>query len=180
MTKISGLLKRYRAFLVLLLIYVLLFLFAPDIGKRSLSNTLSNIREMLMVLPPIFILLGLMDVWIEKETMMKYMGEGSGLRGTVLAFLMGSLAAGPLYAAFPVAGILMKKRVRLFNVFIFIGAWSTTKVPMLLFETSSLGAPFMLLRLLCNVIGIILIAIILEKTTNEAEKDLIYQLNENR
>jgi hypothetical protein len=83
---------------------------------------------MLSVLPPIFILLGLLDVWVDRATMMKFTGKGSGLKGVLIAFLLGSAAAGPLYAAFPVAGVMLKKGSSLFNVFIFIGAWSTTKI----------------------------------------------------
>jgi len=56
-----------------------------------------SLKEMLLVIPPIFILLGILDTWVPKEVMMKYMGEKSGWKGIVLAFLIGSAAAGPLY-----------------------------------------------------------------------------------
>ena len=61
---------------------------------------------MLLVIPPIFILLGLLDVWVPREKMMRFMGPSSGMKGGVLAFLLGSFAAGPLYGAFPVAAVL--------------------------------------------------------------------------
>ncbi len=105
----SALLKRYRMFLVLSGASIALTLLAPDIGWTALSITKENTLEMLSFLPPIFILLGLLDVWIDRETMMKYMGNGSGMRGGLLAFILGSAAAGPLYAAFPMAGVLLKK-----------------------------------------------------------------------
>ena len=84
------------------------------------------------------------------------------MRGCLLAFFLGSAAAGPLYAAFPMAGVLLKKGAGLFNVFLFIGAWATTKIPLIMFETATLGFRFMALRLACNIIGIIVIAKILE------------------
>lgn len=170
-------LKRYRSFILFLAINILLFFIAPSIGKSSVEITTNNIKEMLMVIPPIFVLLGLMDIWVEKETMMKYMGEGSGVVGSVIAFLMGALAAGPLYAAFPIAGILIKKGVRLFNVFLFIGAWSTAKIPLLLFEATNLGVSYMALRLVGNIIGIILMAFLLEKTSSGYDKKEAYELN---
>ena len=92
---------------------------------------------------------------------MKYMGEQAGLRGNILAFLLGSAAAGPLYAAFPMAGVMLKKQASMLNIFIFIGAWSTTKVPLIMFETATLGFRFMALRLLFNIAGIVIIAKIL-------------------
>ena len=107
--KLIGFVKRYKTFLILFAVNLLLLIFAPDLGTKAVSITQNNLWEMLSVIPPIFILLGLLDVWVKKETMVKYMGEGSGLIGILIAFFLGSAAAGPLYAAFPVAGILLKK-----------------------------------------------------------------------
>ena len=123
----------------------------------------------------ILVLLGLLDAWVQRETMIKYMGHGSGVRGGVFAFILGAAAAGPLYAAFPVAAVLMKKGAKLTNVFLFIGAWSTTKIPLLLFEASNLGLSYMLLRLGSNMVGIILIAILLERSLSETDKAAIYE-----
>jgi uncharacterized membrane protein YraQ (UPF0718 family) len=131
--------------------------------------------EMLSVIPPVFILLGLLDVWVQKETMMRYMGEKSGFIGIAIAFLLGSAAAGPLYAAFPIAGVLLKKGSKLSNVLIFIGAWSTTKIPMLLFEASAMGWKFMVTRFIIDIPGIAIIAYVTEKLLTNSERDKIYK-----
>ena len=157
-----ALMNRYRMFLLFSGVSIALLFLAPDTGWKALDITWDNTLEMLSFLPPIFVLLGLLDVWVDRETMMKYMGDNSGLRGSILAFILGSAAAGPLYAAFPMAGVLMKKGARILNVFIFIGAWSTTKIPLIMFETATLGFRFMALRLAFNIVGIILIAKILD------------------
>ena len=150
-------------FLALFGVNVALVFLNPSIGRTALAVTGDNVLEMLSFLPPIFVLLGLLDVWVDRETMMKYMGRGSGTRGMLLAFILGSAAAGPLYAAFPMAGVMMKKGASMLNVFIFIGAWSTTKIPLIMFETATLGFRFMALRLVFNLVGIFLIAFILER-----------------
>jgi uncharacterized membrane protein YraQ (UPF0718 family) len=131
--------RRYRFFLAVLVPFVLVLVFHRSHGVRAVSTFGFSVKEMLSVLPPIFILLGLMDVWVPRETMVRFMGEGSGLKGVLLAFFMGSVAVGPLYAAFTVAAMLMRKGASFFNLIIFLGAWSTTKIPMILFELSSLG-----------------------------------------
>jgi uncharacterized membrane protein YraQ (UPF0718 family) len=169
--------KRYRLFLLLLLANIAIGLALPEIGKKSVELTVQNLTEMLAVIPPIFILLGLLDVWVDRATMMKYTGRGSGLKGILIAFLLGSAAAGPLYAAFPVAGVMLKKGSSLMNVFIFIGAWSTTKIPMLTFEAASLGVPFMLVRLLLSIVGIFAIALVTEKSLTAKQQSDIYELN---
>jgi uncharacterized membrane protein YraQ (UPF0718 family) len=146
-----------------------------ELGQQVYDTTAYQLREMILVIPPIFILLGLLDIWVPKQTMVRFMGEGSGLKGVLLALFIGSAAAGPLYGAFPVAAVFMKKGVKLSNILIFLGAWSTTKIPMLLFEFTALGVPFALTRLLVNLPGIIIIAAILEKLMSQKEKDSLYE-----
>lgn len=167
------LLMRYKVFLLLLVVNVALLLLFPVIGMESFRLTWQNLLEMLAILPAIFILLGLLDVWVPRETMIKMMGEGAGARGVALAFLLGSAAAGPLYAAFPIAVVLLQKGARLRNVLVFIGAWSTTKIPMLLFELGSMGWKFTVTRFLVNLLGIGAIAFLTEKFMNQKEKEAV-------
>ena len=171
--------SRYKVFLLLALANIIIGLIMPGIGLKSLDLTRANLLEMMSVIPPIFILLGLLDVWVDRSTMIRLTGNGSGLKGVLIAFLMGSAAAGPLYAAFPVEGMMLKKGSSLMNVFIFIGAWSTTKIPMLTFEAASLGLPFTLTRLALSVIGILAIALISQKSLNPEQKEELYKLHQS-
>lgn len=161
--------KRYRFFLLLILINVLLLIFRPALGQKVTKLSLNNLIQMLSIIPPIFLLLGLMDVWVPKETIMKYMGKGAGIKGGILAFILGSFSSGPLYASFPVAAVFLKKGVSLTNIFIFIGAWSTTKIPMMLFEITQMGEKFALSRFGLNLIAIIIMAFIMERTTSKKD-----------
>lgn len=167
--------KKYLIFITASILISLTFIWNKDIGLKAIDTVKFSFKEMIMVLPPIFILLGLLDVWVPKDTMVKFMGEGSGLIGILLSFLLGSAAAGPLYGAFPVAAVFMKKGVKFTNILIFIGAWSTTKLPMLLFEIASMGSKFALTRLLINIPGILLIAYIVNKSLSENEIKEIYE-----
>ncbi|SDK91518.1 permease [Natronincola ferrireducens] len=169
------LLKKYRFFLITVLTMVIIFYINKEMGRKAISVTSYSFKEMILVIPPVFILLGLLDVWVSKETIMKYMGEKSGIKGILLAILLGSAAAGPLYGAFPIAAVFMKKGVKFRNVLIFIGAWSTTKIPMFLFELSALGAKFAVTRLFINIPGIIIIAHILSSLIDEVEIKKIYE-----
>ena len=170
--------KRYKIFLVLLLVNILVGLIMPEIGSKSLTLTKQNLIELFSVLPPIFVLLGLLDVWVDRATMMKYTGKDAGIKGILISFLLGSAAAGPLYAAFPVAAVMLRKGSSLMNVFIFIGAWSTTKIPMLTFEAANLGLNFTLLRLGLSIIGIVAIALITQKSLSQEQKNDIYKINQ--
>lgn len=167
--------KRYKVVAVILTINLLLLLFKPQLGINSLKGTADNLKEMLGIMPPIFILIGLLDIWVERETMTKLMGEDSKVLGVVIAFLLGSVAAGPLYVSFPFAGVLLKKGSKLFNVLIFIGAWSATKIPISFFEASVMGWRFMVTRYIIDIPAIILIAYIIDKIIPQNEKKIIYE-----
>lgn len=175
----KALLKRYRAFIITAAAIGIFTLVNNQIGLKAISISAYQFEQMLFVIPPVFVLLGLLDVWIPRETMIKYMGEGSGLKGIILAIILGSAAAGPLYGAFPVAAVFMKKGVKFSNILIFIGAWSTTKIPMFLFEVASLGAKFAITRLLIDIPGIIIIAYVLSKLVSKSEVKEIYSNAEN-
>ncbi len=167
-------LKRFAFLLGVIILYGILAIIQISAAKQAIEISVFSLKEMLMVLPPIFILLGLLDVWVPRETMIRFMGDQSGVKGILLAFILGSAAAGPLYGAFPVAAVLMKKGAGFRNVMVFIGAWSTTKIPQLLFEMSALGVRFTITRLLVDIIGIILIAQLLASIVNKNEQSEIY------
>ena len=139
-------------------VFTLLLIIIPTIRDKAISSFLNQMKTILFVIPPIFVLLGLFDVWVPRETMTQHLGRGSGIRGIIIAFALGSATAGPLYGAFPVAAVLAKKGGSFFNILIFIGAWSTTKIPMLLFEIKAMGPLFAFTRFIVSIIGILLIA----------------------
>lgn len=103
--------------------------------------------EIIFVFPLVFILIGLLDVWVPRRRVEEMLGEQSGLRGIVLVILLAFFNVGPLYAAFPLAVILRKKGCSLRNIFVFLGAFSAMKIPMVSFEIGFMGLKFSMLRL---------------------------------
>ncbi len=152
------LIRPYRFFLALMVLDLAILVIRPAAGLTVFRKTAFNFVEMLSVLPPIFILLGLLEVWVPRETMMRFVGERSGALGAVLSLLLGALAAGPLYGAFPVAATMLRKGGKFMNVMILLYSWSTLKLPMFLFETSALGPRFSVTRLLLDIPGAVLLA----------------------
>jgi uncharacterized membrane protein YraQ (UPF0718 family) len=145
-----------------------------DIGFKTFNLAGSSLKQMLSVLPPIMLLLGLMDVWVPREKMMKYMGENSGILGIALAIIIGSLAAGPMYAAFPFAAVLLRKGVKFSNLIIFMNAWCVTKIPTVMFELTALGYKFTLTRLAINLPGIILMGFLVQWLMPKEELETVY------
>ncbi|WP_017416001.1 permease [Clostridium tunisiense] len=169
-------LKRYLFFFIILLITVGITLINFNCGKSIFTIALASFKQMISVLPPIMLLLGLLDVWVPRETMLKYMGENSGIVGIALAIILGSVAAGPLYAAFPIIAVFTKKGVKFSNIMIFVGAWCTTKIPTLLFELAALGPKYTFTRMFVNLPFIILLGYIIEYLIGDKELKEIYKI----
>lgn len=174
---VKALVKRYSFFIILAIVTVIVTLINKDIGVNSFNIAFSSFKQMLQVVPPIMIILSLMDVWVPRETIMKYMGEKSGIRGISIAILIGSIAAGPMYAAFPVTSVLLRKGVKFSNIIIFMNAWCVTKISTLIFEFSSLGYKFTLARLLIDIPGVIIMGYLVEAMMPRKELNNLY--NEN-
>ncbi len=167
-------LKPYLLLIIVIAADILVFIKNPDLGTQVFKSTGMNFTQMLGVIPPIFLIIGLMDVWVPREKVIKYMGEESGILGVLLGILLGAAAAGPLYAAFPIAGIMIKKGAKFTNILIFLGAWSTMKIPMFLFEMASLGYAFAVTRWFLSLAGILLMSWLINKFMDQAEKQQIY------
>lgn len=162
-------------FFIVLFITLVIAIVDFNSGKSITKIALDSFSQMISVLPPIMLLLGLLEVWVPRETMLKYMGDNSGIMGIVLAIVFGSVAAGPLYAAFPITAVFIKKGVKFSNVMIFIGAWCTTKIPTLLFEVSALGYRYTFTRMFVNLPFIILLGYLIEWLLKEEDLRELYK-----
>ena len=172
--KIIFVLNRYKYFLLVLIILVLVIIFKNDIGIKSLEITKDSLFQMLSVLPPIMILLGLMDEWVSRESMMKYMGENSGILGVFLVMSLATFAAGPMYAAFPFTAVLLKKGVKFSNVMIFMNTWCVIKISTLLFEVTSLGFKFTFYRFIIDFVGVIVMGYLIDYVMKKEDKQVLY------
>lgn len=166
--------KRYKNFFLSLLVLIILSFFSKSILTQTINTSTSSILQMLSVLPPVMILLGLMDVWIPREQLIKYMGNKSGIIGIILSILIGSIAAGPMYASFPFTAVLIKKGAKFSNIIIFMNAWCLTKVSTLLFEFSALGYKFTLARLLINIPGVLIMSYFINLLMPKDSLDELY------
>jgi len=133
--------------------------FSP--GKAIGSNFFSFLVDMLKVLPCAFILVGLFEVWVKRETVEKHFGEEAGIKGYMWAVLLAGTIVGPLYIALPLAYALFSKGARLSVIFTYIGASAICRVPMAIFEASFLGLKFTVIRILISIPLVIASSIIL-------------------
>jgi len=162
-------LRNNRLSVTVFLIYTGVFLLAPAKGLQSINNSFYYLLEMMQVLPVVFILTTVIDAWIPKETILRKFGKNSGFGGNILALALGSMSAGPIYAAFPISKMLLEKGASVSNVVIIISAWAVVKVPMLVLEVNFLSFDFMVVRWILTVFGIFIMASLTAKMVKHSD-----------
>lgn len=133
------------------------------------------IWEMLKLLPPAFILIGLFEVWVSRETVITHLGENSGIKAYLLALLLAGITIGGLYVAFPIAQSLHKKGASLKVIFAYLGFAGVFRIPMNVFEISCMGLSFTAVRLAVTIPLFLLIGIVMGHILKKKN----YKLKEN-
>jgi uncharacterized membrane protein YraQ (UPF0718 family) len=168
----NNLMKILKILLVSVLFLLLLFQYYPEKAIKSLEISGNYGLEMIYILPAVLILMGLVDVWIPEKYVKKYLGKETGLKGILLAILMGTLPTGPMYVAFPIAAELLKKGAGLRNIIIFLGVWASLKIPQIGVEIQFLGLKFATLRFIFTLISVVFTGIIVEFFNKGERKDV--------
>ena len=172
---VGTVLKKNKLLLLVALMYLTVLILSPDKAAKSINNSVYYLVEMMQVLPVIFLLTVVIEAMIPKEMIMRGFGEKSGFRGNLLALLLGSISAGPIYAAFPISKALLGKGASIPNIVIILSTWAVIKLPMLANEAKFLGVDFMILRWVLTVIAIFLMAyitgVLVKKKDMPAQKE---------
>lgn len=159
--------KKFIPVAVMGFVFLLIGFLLPTQAKDVYAVSLSYLQEMILIIPPVFILMGLFEVWVPKSFIQQYMGNESGAKGILLAFVFGTIPTGPIYIAFPIAAALLKKGARLMNVVIFLGIWAAAKIPQLMMEIKFLGLAFTATRFVLTVSSVIIIGYLVEFFSNK-------------
>ena len=154
--------KKFTAPILILIVFIGLAIWMPDTAARSSLVTWDYFKEMALIMPPVFILMGLMEIWIPKDKIQKWLGSGSGIKGAGIALALGTLPTGPLYVAFPMTATLIRKGASITNMVIFLGSWAALKIPQLMVEIKFLGISFTLVRFVLTLLALVLIGLLME------------------
>jgi len=130
-------------------------------GLKTGEKFFHVLVEMLKILPFAFILIGLFEVWIKKETVIKHLGENSGMKGYLWVLILAGFSVGGLYVAFPLAETLYNKEASLKVIFAYLGFAGIIRIPMTIFEISFMGLSFTIARLMVTIPLFLLIGILM-------------------
>jgi len=118
----------------------------------------------LNLLPLLLLMLALISVvlfLIPNETLIRYMGKGSGIEGWAIAALLGSVALIPGFIAYPLCGILIKSGVAYTTIAVFITTLTMVGIVTLPLEAKFFGWKTSIIRNTLSFIAALLIGFIM-------------------
>lgn len=154
--------KKFKFPILIGFVFVALAIITPPTATKSIQVTWDYFKEMALIMPPIFLLMGLMEVWVPKDKIQKWLGSGSGIRGGLISLALGTLPTGPLYLAFPMTATLLRKGASITNIVIFLGSWAALKIPQLMVEIKFLGISFAVLRFTFTLLALVIMGLLME------------------
>ncbi|MFO7730119.1 MAG: permease [Spirochaetia bacterium] len=161
--KISPRTRNYIYFGLFMAFIAVSFLLKYEPGVAMGNNFYLFAKDMVLILPPAFILIGLFDVWAKREVIEKHFGETAGARGFVWSILLAATTVGGTFVAFPVANALYHKGARYSMIMTYITAASLVMIPMSIMEAAILGPKFTAVRILVSLPLVVIGSIFIEK-----------------
>lgn len=106
----------------------------------------------LQILPLVifsFIIAGMVNTLIPKETISNWIGAESGFRGILIGTVMGGLTPSGPFVSMPIAAGLLRSGANIGTMVAFLTGWSLLALHRLPMEIGFLGWKFALIRLAC-------------------------------
>jgi len=150
----------------LLSIFTALCLIASLIASRQKTwmGIKKGVSMFIKLLPVLLLMLALVSVvlfLIPNETLVKYMGEGSGVKGWFTAAVLGSVALIPGFIAYPLCGILIKSGVAYSVIAVFITTLMMTGFLTLPVEAKFIGWKTSIVRNLFSLVAALFVGLIM-------------------
>ena len=144
------LLRTQWLFVSTILLYCFAFLANPERAEDALASAAFTFSSVLLLIVAVFSLVGLLQIWISRETIVRLLGHEGGIKGLIIAALCGTLLIGPAYIVFPLLMEIQKRGARWAVVTIVLTSYAV-KIQMIPIEVEFLGWPFALGRALITI-----------------------------
>jgi len=132
--------------------------------RKTIRGIKKGMKMFINLLPILLLMLALVSIvlfLIPNETMVKYLGEGSGVKGWISAATVGSVALIPGFIAYPLCGILIKSGVAYPVIAVFITTLMMTGFITLPVEAKFFGWRTSIIRNLFSLAAALFIGLIM-------------------
>ena len=120
---------------------------SPESAGRGLNATLALVLEITPRMIAAFTLAGLIQAVVPQETIVSWMGHGSGAKGILIGMSLGTVTPGGPMTHFPVIASLFKVGVGIGPLVAYLTAWSLFGLQrVIMWEIPFLGAKVVAVR----------------------------------
>lgn len=138
--------RKYSGWLFLFLValaYGVTAAFEPERAREAIGTFLPMLGEMLPAFAVVFVLMFLVELFLNPERVASWVGNRSGLRGWLVAIVAGMLSTGPVYAWYALLAEMRTKGMRTAMLAAFLYA-RAIKLPLLPLLAHYFGVRYML------------------------------------
>ncbi len=122
--------------------------------------------ELLKIMPPVFVLVGLFEVWVPRAVIEKHLGDARHFMAYIWVLLLAMTTIGGLFVAFPIAQSLEGKGASKPVVLTYLTGATIVRLPMTIFEATFLGLRFTAVRWTCALVLTLVSSFILSRLTH--------------
>jgi uncharacterized membrane protein YraQ (UPF0718 family) len=127
-------------------------------AARNAAQSFGNVAPTFLA---VFGLVGLLNVFVPPSVVTRFLGEQGGIVSLLMGDVLGSLAAGPPVAAYPVAASLLKSGAWAPGVATFIVSWTLVGFISIPFEAGIFGIRFAVARNLISFLFAMIIGLLM-------------------
>ncbi len=144
------LLRTQWLFISTILLYSIAFLVNSERAAQALISASVTFSSVLLLIISVFSLVGLLQVWISRDVIVRLLGREGGIKSLLIATLCGTLLIGPAYIIFPLLMEIQKRGARWAVITIVLTSYAV-KLQMIPVEVGFLGWPFAIGRALITI-----------------------------
>tara|TARA_R110001606_G_scaffold52085_1_gene129145 strand:- start:81 stop:680 length:600 start_codon:yes stop_codon:yes gene_type:complete len=128
------------------------YLDGPDAVEASLDNYVSQILNLIPRMSAAVLIGGFIQVLVPRSLVARWLGDGAGFRGILIATGVGALTPGGPMLAFPLVLVLRNSGASLTSVITFITAWAVLGIHrIVMWELPFMGTEFAAVRYISSI-----------------------------
>jgi len=141
----------WKFLIVMFILFLLLSIFNINKGSEILLEFLVILKKLLPTIIIILIVTFLIEYFVNTKYLIKYLGNGSGIKGWLISILGGIISTGPMYVWYPLLNDLKKRGMKngLIAVFLYNRA---IKIPLLPLLIVYFGLKFSIILLIVMIL----------------------------
>ncbi len=136
----------------ILAVVLLLVAYYKGVHMTGLNQAMRMTMQILPLLIFAFIVAGMAQALLPHETISRWIGEESGMKGVLIGTVAGAMTPGGPYLSLPIVAGLLKSGASIGVMVAYIAGWSLLNISRLPMEIGILGWRFTLVRFLSVLI----------------------------